>query len=55
MTFNIRQVCKSVIQILVRKIIFYWWVQSNFVKGVFPGPGNCGLQVAVDVFVGCHS
>ena len=44
MTFNIRQVCKSVIQILGRKIIFYWWVQSNFVKGVFPGPGNCGLQ-----------
>lgn len=44
MTFNIRQVCKSVIQILGTKIIFYWWVQSNFVKGVFPGPGNCGLQ-----------
>lgn len=44
MTFNIRQVCKSVIQILGRKITFYWWVQSNFVKGVFPGPGNCGLQ-----------
>lgn len=45
MTFNIRQVCKSVIQILGTKIIFYWWVQSNFVKGVFPGPGNCGLQI----------